>query len=92
MKMRFELTFTAFMVLFLLSYPIVPCSAFYVPLSIEEMTEAADRSEQHSVARPIGGSLGVDMILLGAYYLVESFDQFCGMDCESDGPEPFVVV
>ena len=42
MKKRFELALTAFMVLFLLSYPIVPCSAFYVPLSIEEMTEKAD--------------------------------------------------
>ncbi len=42
MKKRFELALTAFMVVFLLSYPIVPCSAFYFPLSIEEMTEKAD--------------------------------------------------
>lgn len=37
----------------------------------------SDRSETHRIARPIGGSLGVDMILpdgrKGSCYLVESF-------------------
>lgn len=40
--MRFGIASAALAVIFLLSYHMVPCSAFYVPLSIEEMTEAAD--------------------------------------------------
>ena len=42
LDMRFGIVSAALAVLFLLSHQIVPCSAFYVPLSIEEMTEAAD--------------------------------------------------
>ncbi len=42
LKMRFRIVSTAIAVIFLLSVQMVPCSAFYVPLSIEEMTEAAD--------------------------------------------------
>ncbi len=40
--MRFGIESAALTIIFLLSYQIVPSSAFYVPLSIEEMTEAAD--------------------------------------------------
>ena len=42
LKMRFRIGLTSLAVIFLLSVQIVPCSAFYVPLNIEEMTEAAD--------------------------------------------------
>ncbi len=42
LEMRFGIASAALAVIFLLSYQMVPCSAFYVPLSIEEMTEAAD--------------------------------------------------
>ncbi len=43
LKMRFKIVSTAIAVIVLLSVQmVVPCSAFYVPLSIEEMTEAAD--------------------------------------------------
>ncbi len=40
--MRFGIESAALTIIFLLSYQIVPSSAFYVSLSIEEMTEAAD--------------------------------------------------
>ena len=42
LEMRFGIVSAALAVIFLLSYQMVPCSAFYVPLSIEEMTEMAD--------------------------------------------------
>ncbi len=42
LKMRFRILSVALTVLFLLSGQTSPCSAFYVPLSIEEMTEKAD--------------------------------------------------
>ena len=42
LEMRFGIVSSALAVIFLLSYQMVPCSAFYVPLNIEEMTEAAD--------------------------------------------------
>ena len=42
LEMRFRIVSAVIAVLFLLSLQMVPCSAFYVPLSIEEMTEAAD--------------------------------------------------
>ncbi len=41
-EMRFGIVSSAFVVIFLLSVQMVPCSAFYAPLSIEEMTEASD--------------------------------------------------
>ncbi len=42
LKMRSRIVYTAIAVLFLLSFQIIPCSADYITLSIEEMTEAAD--------------------------------------------------
>ena len=42
LEMRFGIVSAALAVIFLLSYQMVPCSAFYPPISIEEMTEAAD--------------------------------------------------
>jgi len=40
--MRLRIVSAALAVIFLLSYQILPCSAFYIPLNIEEMTETAD--------------------------------------------------
>ena len=40
--MRFEIVSATLAVIFLLSYQMVPCSADFISLSIEEMTEAAD--------------------------------------------------
>jgi len=42
LKIRFGIVSAALAVIFLLSYQMVPCSAFYPPISIEEMTETAD--------------------------------------------------
>ena len=42
LEMRFGIVSAALAVIFLLSFQMVPCSAFYPPISIEEMTEAAD--------------------------------------------------
>ena len=42
LEMRLRLASTAIAVIFLLSTQLISCSAYYVPLSIEEMTEAAD--------------------------------------------------
>jgi len=42
LDMRFRIVSAALAVIFLLSYQLVPSSADIVPLSIEEMTEAAD--------------------------------------------------
>lgn len=40
--MRFEIASAVLVVVFLLSNQIVPCSGFYIPLSIEELTDKAD--------------------------------------------------
>lgn len=42
LEMRFGIMSAALAVIFLLSYQMVPCSADFIPISIEEMTEAAD--------------------------------------------------